>query len=186
MIIQPVLLSQPVFGHRLINLTAAEASGTAQTLNPPILSLNLVQPSDGLPLLQDWLLTAGDIYRGGYEGWRETIECRLDDPSCKGKAVRYCCLTPTKGVCRSTILIFALTFTFLKLKDMMSEEETADFARPAMGEHNSFQSWRVPDLCFVGIWCLQAVSIRSDCPHRKLRIDCQLVQQSNPKRNDLI
>ena len=126
-------LSQP-----LVNmgpLPSAEATGAAQMLQPPVLALWLHKPSDGLPLLQEWLVTATDIVHGGFEGWRETIEVRCLDSSCLGKQMEYGCFTPTKGVGRSSIILFAILYTFHNLKEKLSNEEIEDFARLWMGWH---------------------------------------------------
>lgn len=117
-----------------------QATGSAQSFAPPILALKLVKPADGLPLLQDWLVTAADIYRGGLEGWRETIEVRCDEPSCLGQPVVPGCLRPTKGIGRSSMLMFGLLYTFLNFKESMSQEECQDFARPAVGQDDRVQN----------------------------------------------
>lgn len=96
----------------------------------PILAIWLSKPTDGLPLFQDWMVTAQDIFHQGYEGWRETVEVRCSDDSCFGSPVRYGCLSPTKGVARSSILMFGVLYTFHNLKEKLSVEETADFVRP--------------------------------------------------------
>ena len=98
----------------------------------PVLALWLSKPSDGWPLYQDWLVTAHDIFHQGYEGWRETVEVKCDD-SHLGKAVQFGCLHPTQGIGSSSILVFGLLFTFHNLRDSMTEQETADFVRPAQG-----------------------------------------------------
>lgn len=98
----------------------------SQTLSIPVVCLWVVKPTDGLPLLQDWLGTAHDIVYSGYEGWREPLE--VIAPTCElGKPLQQGSLVVTKGVGRASVLLFAIIFTFKELK--MSECETADFAR---------------------------------------------------------
>lgn len=108
-----------------------EAAGIVSTLSPSVLALWLVKQSDGLPLLQDWLGTAHDVYHLGYEGWRESIEVRVCEDDLLGKGMENSCLVPSKGFGRSSVLLFGVLFTFHKLKDQLSSEEVADFARRA-------------------------------------------------------
>lgn len=97
-------------------------------MRPLVLALYLQHPADGLPLLQDWLTTAGDIYHTGFEGWRETIEVRCNS-TCLGRPIEYGSLRPTKGVGRASVIMFAILYTFHELKNKLSKEETDDFAR---------------------------------------------------------
>ena len=114
-------------------IPTAEATGTAQILQAPVLALWLQRPSDGLPLLQEWLVTATDLVHGGFEGWRETIEVKCCDSSFFGQKMEYGCFTPTKGIGRSSVILFAILYTFHNLKEQLSDEETEDFARLWMG-----------------------------------------------------
>ena len=98
----------------------------SQIISIPVVCLWLVKPTDGLPLLQDWLGTAHDIVYSGYEGWREPLEV-IALPDQLGKPLEKGSLVISKGIGKASVLLFAVLFTFKELK--LSECETADFAR---------------------------------------------------------
>ncbi|CAK9000312.1 Midasin (Dynein-related AAA-ATPase MDN1) (MIDAS-containing protein) [Durusdinium trenchii] len=108
---------------------AMNATGGAELHSVPFLAMTLLKPSDGFPLLQDWLTIATDIFHQGFEGWRECVEVRCLDGSSLGKPLQYACLTPTKGITRSSIIMFGILFTFYNFKDKMTDEEVNDFSR---------------------------------------------------------
>ena len=58
-----------------------------QAMEVPLFVMWYKQPSDGLPLLQSWLNTASDIFFGGYDTWREPMECKLRAPRKPGDAL---------------------------------------------------------------------------------------------------
>ena len=111
--------------------STSEATGGAELHSVPFLAMTLLKPSDGFPLLQDWLTIATDIFHQGFEGWRECVEVRCLNGSSLGKPLQYACLTPTKGITRSSIIMFGILFTFYNFKDKMTDEEVNDFSRPA-------------------------------------------------------
>jgi hypothetical protein len=127
------------FSHaQKIQLFTEDAS-KAVTFAPPILALWFRKPTDGLPILQDWMVTAHDIFHVGFEGWRETIEAKCPDNSILGKPIEYGCLVPTKGIGRATVLLFGILYTFHELKDSMNQEEVDDFKRQQGGLSEGFK-----------------------------------------------
>ena len=77
-------------------------------------------------------MTAHDIWHGGYEGWREPLEMifRKEVPhAAHGSILCYASLSPTKGVGRAAVLWFGILYSFLVLKDSMSEEQLGDLKR---------------------------------------------------------
>ncbi|CAJ1344536.1 unnamed protein product [Effrenium voratum] len=129
------------------------ASGTF--LEIPLLAMWYTRPADGLPLLQDWLGTAADIFNNGFEALREPMEVKLRGQiqATGGLQLSFGALVPTKGVGRTSIILFAVVYSFLVLKDGMSVDELADFVRwlktvatvggiLMMEGHSSHYEWR--------------------------------------------
>ena len=90
-------------------------------------------PSDGLPVLRDWLLTAEGVYFSEYESWREPFETESktgDLLDLDGKPLSFASLLATKGCGRMSVIMFGLIFTYLRLKDTMEPAQKEDFARP--------------------------------------------------------
>ena len=137
------------FSHaQKIQLFTEDAS-KAVTFAPPILALWCRKPTDGLPILQDWMVTAHDICHVGFEGWRETIEAKCPDNSILGKPIEYGCLVPTKGIGRATVLLFGILYTFHELKDNMNQEEVDDFKRQQGGMSEGFKGTNQSKVYFL-------------------------------------
>ena len=95
----------------------------------PLLAIWYTRPADGLPLLQDWLNTALDVFHAGYEGMREPMEVRMRGDREKGQ-LDFGTILVSKGLGRLSIILFGILFTYLKLKDQMNDEIRLDFIRP--------------------------------------------------------
>lgn len=109
--------------------TAKEQDG--QILEMPFLAFNYKHPSDGLPLLQEWLNTAQDIFSLGYEGMREPMEITVAGDGAPG----FASANVSKGLGRISILWFGVLFTYFKLRESMSDEMKADFKRWEGGDN---------------------------------------------------
>lgn len=97
------------------------------TVELPFLILGYQMPSDGLPHLPHWHNTAKDVFQAGYESHREPLEVRLrENPDGVARMAR---LVPVKGVGRTSVIWFGILFTYLQMKDTMSEDEVQDFRR---------------------------------------------------------
>jgi hypothetical protein len=94
----------------------------------PFLLFTYELPSDGLPHLPDWLNTAGDIFQGGYESHREPFEVRLRKLP-EGEDPPMARISVVKGTGRSSMLWFGILYTYLRMRDTITEEEMADFRR---------------------------------------------------------
>ena len=99
--------------------------------------LSYQRPSDGLPLLHDWTSNALDIYSNGFENFRESVEIRFTGDSLPDR-FGYGDAIPVKGLGKISILFFGLLFTYMKLRESLTPEETMDFRRP----------WRVKRVAF--------------------------------------
>eukprot|EP00435_Cladocopium_sp_Y103_P056159 s810_g18.t2 len=98
-----------------------------QGLAASCLLLAVDKPSEGWPLLTDWLRTAGDVWHLGYEAHRAPIEVRpLEDVW--GLEMKPASLVPTKGVGRATVILFGICYTYCKMRDM-EDPQLADFTR---------------------------------------------------------
>lgn len=87
------------------------------------------KPVDGLPCLADWMTHAVSIWSLGFEDWREAIEVK-PTPSCvSGQPLSYGCLEVAKGSGRISILLYAMVYTFVNLKNSMSNEEMEEFQK---------------------------------------------------------
>lgn len=87
------------------------------------------KPVDGLPCLADWMTHAVSIWSLGFEDWREAIEVK-PSPSCvSGQPLSYGCLEVAKGSGRMTILLYPMVYTFVNLKNSMSNEEMEEFKK---------------------------------------------------------
>ena len=105
-----------------------QASAEHQSLSLHFLALRVDMPSEGCPVLTDWLRVAGDLWHG-FENWREAFETVAADDQVLGKEQRPSMLQVKKGIGRASIIMFGVLYTFQVLKDTMSAEETADFQR---------------------------------------------------------
>lgn len=101
-----------------------------QPLQVPLMAFAVRMPADGLPVLTDWHNTAASIWSTGFEGWREPCEIKAMQECQLGKPMSFGSVEAAKGQGRLSALYFGILYTYLKLKDMLSEEETADFTRP--------------------------------------------------------
>lgn len=94
----------------------------------PALAFTVAVPGDGLPCLADWVTHSISIWATGYEGWRESVEIK---PLCAqaGKPMEFGCLEAAKGKGRMSIILFAMAYTYLKLKNNLGDEELQEFGR---------------------------------------------------------
>jgi len=98
-------------------------------LEIPVLTLAPKIPGDGLPCLADWMTHASSIWSVGFEAWREALELK-PLPVCEsGKPMVFAGCEVVKGAGRASILLFTVTYTYLKLKNSLSEEELKGFTR---------------------------------------------------------
>ena len=120
-----------------------KATAEKQTISGHFSLLMLDKPSEGLPVLTDWLRTAGDVWTVGYEAWRSPIEvCPLTD-DVLGQAVKPCTLVPVKGVGRASIILFAVCYSYMNLRDM-GPEELEDFSRTGISQKDyKFQMYQM-------------------------------------------
>ena len=103
----------------------------------PVLTLAPKIPSDGLPCLADWMIHASSIWSVGFEAWREALELK-PLPVCEsGNPMVFAGCEVVKGAGRASILLYTITYTYLKLKNSLSEEELQDFRR--------FPDSKIPD-----------------------------------------
>ncbi|CAL1149068.1 unnamed protein product, partial [Cladocopium goreaui] len=98
-----------------------------QALAASCLLLEVDKPSEGWPLLTDWLRTAGDVWCLGYEAHRAPIEVRPLE-NVLGLEMKPASLVPTKGVGRATVILFGICYTYCKMRDM-EDPELKDFKR---------------------------------------------------------
>ena len=114
-----------------MRLSYASQDGEDNLIDAPALAFSYALPVDGRPLLHAWLATAKDIYHRGFESWREPIEAKsvLSFDKTPGNPFDMGCLLATKGLGRISIILFGLTFTYLKLRASMTGEELVDFRR---------------------------------------------------------
>lgn len=108
----------------LYNNCCHSKDGDSSIVQLPFLCFTYHQPSDGLPLIQEWLNTAQDIYHGGYEATREPMEVVATDES-----LAFGTVSVSKGLGRMSILWFGVLFSYFKLKDGMLDDVKADFKR---------------------------------------------------------
>ncbi|CAK9002907.1 unnamed protein product [Durusdinium trenchii] len=97
-------------------------------LQVPLLGLWYRKPVDGFPPLQGWKNTALDLIRGGYESWREPMECKLKSGHTHGAPIDFGALQVVKGLGRLSVLYFAVLWTFFNKNDL-TPEQLADFER---------------------------------------------------------
>ena len=102
----------------------------------PALALWYTVPSDGLPHLAHWANTASDVLRLGYEAHREPLEVKKRDPG-----QHMAMLEVTKGAGRTSIILFALVWSYLEMGAAMSDAELRDFKRPAGYEQIRKAQW---------------------------------------------
>ena len=96
----------------------------------PVLALQYQLPVDGLPLLQDWVSNASDIYHHGFEAARESIEVRIMGSDTWPNVLQFGSLVPVKGLGKVSILFFGIVYTYIKLRETMTDDEGQDFQRP--------------------------------------------------------
>lgn len=100
-------------------------------------------PADGVPHLASWMSVASDIFFGGFEGHREAIEVKVLPP----QPGQFPQVTPIKGCGRTSILLFALVWTYIEWKDDLNNAELEDFKRllvKLMGVWSNFCHHRFP------------------------------------------
>ena len=112
-----------------------EQTTAALSLDVPILAFSPKIPSDGLPCLADWLGNALSIWSIGYEAFREGLEVKPVNSFHGGQPLAFGCLEAAKGTGRISILLFTMTYTFLKLKNSLSVEELDEFKVPPEGKN---------------------------------------------------
>ena len=123
--------------------SSCQAAAESQVISAPLLVLAVHKVTEGWPVLTDWVRTAGDLYRSGYEAWREPIEVRAKDGSVLNSPMAPGCFIPTKGITRVSIILFGLVYSYkeLKLEVVNNDEVQGDFARRGAGwetwEHES-------------------------------------------------
>ena len=106
------------------DMTNPEATdGTV--IQVPALALWYLVPSDGLPHLAHWTNTAADAFTMGYESHREPLEVKD-----RHVADHMAKLEVTKGVGRTSIILFALVWSYLELGAAITDHELEDFKRP--------------------------------------------------------
>ena len=110
----------------LLHLSAKDQADM-QALAASCLLLEVDKPSEGWPLLTDWLRTAGDVWCLGYEAHRAPIEVRPLE-NVLGLEMKPASLVPTKGVGRATVILFGICYTYCKMRDM-EDPELEDFKR---------------------------------------------------------
>ena len=103
-----------------------QADSIQSVIHVPILCFKATLPSDGLPMLGDWVATAESIWSIGYEGFREAVEFQALEFKLVGGPMDFASLMVSKGCGRVSVLLFSLVYTYLKLKDMMTPEEFDD------------------------------------------------------------
>ena len=107
---------------------ASQEAQEGRSFELPLLGLCYRRPTEGLPLLQDWVSNARDIFTHGYEGHRESIEVRHSSDMWP-EVLEYGSTIPVKGLGKVSILFFGLVFTYLRLRDSLTEAELQDFKR---------------------------------------------------------
>ena len=110
---------------------ASQAPQEGKTFELPLLALCYRRPTEGLPLLQDWVSNARDIFHHGFEAHRESIEVRhsLD---MWPEVVEYGSVLPVKGLGKISMVLFGLVFTYVNLRSFLTEAELGDFIRLAL------------------------------------------------------
>lgn len=108
----------------------------------PLLLLAMETPTDGLPVLTDWMRTASDVWRAGYESWRAPIEVRPRFGDVFGKPMKASSLVPTKGIGRASVLLFAVCRTYA-VNPNLEGEELADFQRTGFSNSGCHQKGRL-------------------------------------------
>ena len=96
----------------------------------PTLALTYERPSEGLPLLQDWVSNATAIYVHGFEASRESIEVRPVQYRYWPEFLGFGHALPTKGLGKTSMLLFGMVYSYTKLRESMTPEECTDFLRP--------------------------------------------------------
>lgn len=109
---------------------ASQVPEEGKTFELPLLALCYRRPSEGLPLLQDWVSNARDIFSHGYERHRESIEVRHSSDMWP-EVVDYGSVIPVKGLGKISMLLFGLVFTYVNMRDSLTEAELGDFLRLA-------------------------------------------------------
>ena len=121
-------LSKPMMYRNLVERLLSEAASD-ELVSIPLLAFLYTRPVDGLPLLHSWLATGKDIWFRGYESWREIVEVQPAAESDPDTPYSFGSVGLVKGMGRISMLLFGLLWTYLKLRDSMTEEMQIDFIR---------------------------------------------------------
>lgn len=92
------------------------------------MAITLRKPEDNLPILEDWVTTARDIFAQGFEGHREIVELKLAKELAMGEPLKHGCFQPSKGFGRVSMLWFGVLWTWKKFGDMTATQ-SSDFLR---------------------------------------------------------
>ncbi|CAE7697005.1 unnamed protein product [Symbiodinium sp. CCMP2592] len=95
-----------------VNMPADKTSTVFQT---PILSFGYKKPTDGWPILGDWVGHATSIYTNGYESWRETVELKVVSDASLGQPMSWGCVLPAKGFGRISVLLFGIIYSYSEM-----------------------------------------------------------------------
>ena len=98
-------------------------------MNIPILAFCAGYPTDGLPCLADWMTHALSIWVTGFESWREAIEIKPLSTAEAGKPLVFGCLEAAKGKGRMSIILFTMAYSYLKLKNNLSDPELQELGK---------------------------------------------------------
>lgn len=85
-------------------------------------------PEDNLPILEDWVTNAVDIYAQGFEAHREVVEVKLIQELQLGDELKPGCMVPNKGFGRVAALWFGVLWTFKNMTEI-SGDQLNDFVR---------------------------------------------------------
>lgn len=104
-------------------------------LQTPVLALWFSIPSDGLPQFPHWVNTAKDVYLSGFESHREPLECKVRDEASGDCMAKF---EVTKGLGRTSIILFGIIFSYLEMAADLTNEELQDFQRRTYQFQTSF------------------------------------------------
>jgi len=105
-------------------------------------------------MLGDWMGTASFIWALKYEGWREPFEIKgVEGVATGGEPLSYASLEVVKGCGRLSVLMFSLFYTYLHLKNMLTDEELESLKQhlDTEGYMGISQSYRIPGEILGGI-----------------------------------
>lgn len=98
-------------------------------MNISIFAFCASYPTDGLPCLADWMTHAVSIWITGFESWREAIEIKPLPIAEAKKPLVFGSLEAAKGKGRMSIILFTIVYSYLKLKNNLSDPELQDFGK---------------------------------------------------------